>query len=113
MKYVCDDCGQLFSEPDSVLFETGVRSEGVDEIIEHQACPYCSSSQFTKAPKCDICGEYNAQHENTTVCEDCYQDMKGLIAIAFNNFQTMHKEATEDDMYYLLYELWNEFDEGR
>jgi len=118
MRFICDQCGEVFDEPEEIMEATGVHADcgafgSMPEVVTYGACPNCGSPNFRKLPKCDICGEYSEPHGHTTVCEDCYQDMKGLIAIAFNNFQTMHEDATDDDMYDLLYELWDEYDEGR
>lgn len=116
--YKCNSCKAIFDEPQEVIEATGVSADigafgKMSEVISYDACPECGNPYFEDAPKCDICGEYAEMHEHMTVCEDCYQDMEGLVAIAFNNFKKLHQDATDDDMYDLLYDIWNEYDEGR
>ena len=114
--YRCNSCKTLFEEPHECIEETGVTADlgafgSMSEVISYEVCPECGSEDFEGAPQCDICDGYEYMSEGETVCEACKSDMEGLIAIAFSNFEKMHPKATEDDMYYMLYELWNEYDE--
>jgi len=111
-KYRCLRCGELFDIPHFEDAETGVVSEGIHETVTQSCCPHCGYEIYDVTKQCDICGEWGDTHRHWTVCEDCYQDMVGLVAIAFNNFKAMHKEATDNDMYDLLYDIWQEH-EGR
>ena len=114
----CKDCEAVFSEPFEYEEETGVTGSlgafgNMKEMVFYSVCPECGSENYDDAPVCDICGSCeNMPHEKfwgeATVCDDCYEDMESLIAIAINNFSAMHPDAKEQDMYDLIYEIVNE-----
>ena len=73
MKYICMDCGEVFSEPMECFETHGLSAPPYEEL---SLCPYCGGD-YTQAHKCDACGEYiDGQYiklwNGERFCEECY-----------------------------------------
>lgn len=113
--YKCNNCEARFDEPFCYEEGTGVYADmgefgEMEEVVDYTVCPECGSTAIETIPLCDVCGN-ECDSDNSTICSGCYEDMRGLIAIAFENFQRMHPEAKDDDMYGLIYDLWENYDD--
>jgi DNA-directed RNA polymerase subunit RPC12/RpoP len=72
--YICNHCGETFSEYDTF---TNYLPYGSGEIEEQRAeCPYCQFNDFVEAKKCKRCGEYVAETQ-LGLCDCCYGDVYG------------------------------------
>lgn len=73
MMYVCIDCGETFEDAKRYIEKHNLDSPPYEE---YWGCPYCGGS-FTKAHKCEecgewICGDYIKTTSGHRICENCY-----------------------------------------
>lgn len=72
--YICNNCGAVFSEPDT--YEEH-HPYGMGYAAEKWAvCPFCEETDYSEAKQCERCGEFAAELNNG-LCECCYGDMYG------------------------------------
>lgn len=73
--FFCEHCEEFFEECKVVQehhpYGMGTAAE------EHYVCPYCESSNISKAKQCKRCGEYFAELEDDDLCDCCYGEMYG------------------------------------
>lgn len=72
-KYVCVDCGEVFSEPKRHI-ETHGFSAGPYEVF--YVCP-CCGGDYVRARRCDACGDwivgqYIMLENGERICDECY-----------------------------------------
>lgn len=82
--FICLECGETFEQPKrySEDLTPGGAFEGGSFIHEYYACPYCEGA-YTKAIKCDICGEYVEKEktesvDNYIICEPCSNKLEEI-----------------------------------
>lgn len=109
--FKCINCKEIFLEPITIKEKTDVRSEHFDEVLHYGSCPECGCDEYYELPACMICGKTGEMYD-VDVCMDCHEDMKGLIMVAFSQFEKMHPKAKDDDMYWMLYQIWDDWDNG-
>lgn len=72
--YICNDCGEVFS--DHKIIEDP-RPYGMGYVNERfGVCPHCDSDDWSEAEQCTRCGEYFAELEDG-LCDVCHGDMYG------------------------------------
>ena len=79
--FVCIECGCIFGE-DEVRTWKEDRGEcfGFPSYEKYSGCPNCGSS-YTKAYRCDYCGEwitgdYIKVENDNRYCENCFRHME-------------------------------------
>lgn len=101
--YQCDHCGKTFNETMPVEEYTGVKIDGYCEMLNYEACPYCGSDGFTDVYECPLCGEWETDKvTGEDYCLECYEEMKGLLAIAFSNFAKNRKGIKDGEIWKLI-----------
>lgn len=101
--YHCDNCGRTFKETVTLTEETGVKVDGVKEVLTFETCPHCGNEMIRTADECPLCGEWETDKvPRENYCLDCYNEMKDLLKLAFNNFANKHKDADDNDMWELV-----------
>lgn len=112
MRYRCNHCGSTFSEPEHVPVETGV----VDptgyfrETQDIAICPDCGYDEVEEYVECLICDEPALQQHD--YCAGCMTEMKMALDEAFEEFIKNHPDATADDCWDIVYNLYSRY-EGR
>jgi hypothetical protein len=114
MRFICNQCGEVFDEPEEIMERTGVHADcgafgSMPEVVTYGACPNCGSPSFDRYIECMCCHDAPVMPRRD-YCEDCFKDMESEIAIAFERFKRRHSDVSEDDMWYLLYDVWNVYD---
>ena len=61
---VCTVCGEVFDESEVIY----------DRDVNVRLCPMCENISVKEAERCEICGEYFYDEDNTGVCDDCLKD---------------------------------------
>lgn len=78
-KFVCLECGNIFSEPTRWKEDRG-ECFGFPSYEEISGCPNCSGG-YTKAYQCNCCGEwitgdYIKVEDGNRYCENCFMHME-------------------------------------
>lgn len=77
-KYVCLECGEIFSEDE---VDTWEETHGLDcgPYEKRSGCPYCGGA-YTEAYRCDGCGEWiTGQYikvDDMRFCDGCFYLME-------------------------------------
>ncbi len=64
--YKCEDCGELFMEPENL--EETHEHFGTPCHEEIECCPHCQSTEYFELFKCPECGE---ETEEEGLCKTC------------------------------------------
>ena len=71
--YICNNCGAIFDEPNTVIETHGLDCPPYEHI---PVCPECEDTDFVEAQECERCGELFAELEDG-LCDACHGDMYG------------------------------------
>lgn len=89
--FICNKCGQTFSEP-HVSRENIPYGNGYVQGLAHSSCPYCHGD-FKEAKQCEYCGKDFAESRNDVTCEDCLDELELRFSnILHNNFTEHERE---------------------
>lgn len=72
--YICNECGEIFSDHKIVKDPRPYGEQIVHE--EFGVCPHCNSDDWSEAEQCERCGEYVAELDEG-LCDCCHGDMYG------------------------------------
>lgn len=71
--YICTECERTFTEPGGYEehhpYGMGYASESFD------CCPYCDSTEFEEATRCERCGEWVIEVDDNGYCGLCAEEM--------------------------------------
>lgn len=103
MKYICNDCGEVFSEEECVRSRDFVGFCGDAPAYEDiSVCPVCGSDAFEEAEECARCEETSASTEmhhfdNGSLCNICLKALEMKISEYKTKCEEMLKEMICDE----------------
>lgn len=74
----CRNCGEVFDSDEVVRVKDDPSPSGVSltsGYYEYWECPHCGSDDIVEAEQCNICGEWFAEDEGETICENCQKEL--------------------------------------
>ena len=78
MKFICNECGDTFDYPNSVIERHPYGDTFATE--EFGTCPACGGSDFETAKECEVCGAPVAVSELYDLCAKCEKIADGILA---------------------------------
>lgn len=83
---VCPICGTVFTKLEAER-RTHISGERYDDI--EYLCPICDNENLEEATKCEICGEYFYDEDNTGVCDECFEANEDVgTALEYGSYNT-------------------------
>ena len=64
---ICENCGEIFDEPEMIGQQRAVYSELDVTAPEVYCCPACKSEDIFEAHECAVCGSLSADE----ICSEC------------------------------------------
>jgi hypothetical protein len=105
MKYICENCGEVFDEDDLVTISEHTEHFGCPCCYEEtdMSCCYCGGN-LVEATKCPVCDEYMS--DDKQICDDCYNSVLADEdkAIETARYVNQEKETVEINSF-----LWYHF----
>lgn len=92
MMFYCNECDEFFEELEKVE-ETIGEYCGQPATEIYCVCPMCRESNFEKATRCEICGNWAKPYE---YCETCQEEYPKYVKDFFGKFNDKEKEYIKD-----------------
>lgn len=122
--YSCNECGELFAEPETIYDDVPYGSQMV-RCASGSVCPYCNGD-YSNAVQCDECGDYTNENElYGGLCEYCIKEKCKTFEQLFQFAKTITPEGEVNalikhligdtdklnDFFELVVKHWDEFND--